>query len=470
MPHFACECGIRMDVTAAMLPIRCRCRARVDSIDDPAIRPGPAPPRERKVPSPRSSGQRVRVSGAHPPLCIHRGRELRQVTCPGCCGGTRLKVFSCAKHGECTIVKSVDGVACCKTCPDRVASRRRESTDVRVHQGTHVPRSPVDKPREPIGAAQHRDGWPWVVGHLQRATACSQAVLIDDFVEQTFLHHRDSRPYARPWAGMFHYPPVPTWMSSQFEQLWQTSAFLDSLAHLRAAFTLSEHLAEVLRPRLPCPVVVLRYPQPTTVPQWTIDNFRGNVRAGSAAIFQSGWFLRNTRAIAQIPCSPHALREVSGFHHAERDGYVRGLRKVRFISKFSWTNGWDRQCQKYWADEGTREEFPFEELPFRSHAEYDTILAGGVGLLEFFACSGSTALVECVARTTPVLANRHPAVVEYLGERYPLYFDEPAEIPKLLDEERIVAAHEHLAAMDRTWLDPEVFVSQINDQIQMTND
>ena len=282
-------------------------------------------------------------------------------------------------------------------------------------------------------------------------------MFIDDFVEQTFLHHRDSRPYARPWAGIFHYPPVPTWMSSQFEQLWQTSAFLDSLSHLRVAFTLSQHLAEVLRSRLPCPVVALRYPQPTTVPQWSIDNFRGNVAAGTAAIFQSGWFLRNTRAIAQVP--PLGATGVSPV-----------LRKVRFSSKFSWTRGWDNQCARHWAQRATREEFPFEELPFRSHAEYDTILAGGVGLLEFFACSGSTALVECVARTTPVLANRHPAVVEYLGERYPLYFDEPAEIPKLLDEERIVAAHEHLAAMDRTWLDPEVFVSQINDQIQMTND
>lgn len=51
-------------------------------------------------------------------LCAHRGAETRKVECPTCGGGVSLKVFACALHGECTIAKQVDGLACCATCPD----------------------------------------------------------------------------------------------------------------------------------------------------------------------------------------------------------------------------------------------------------------------------------------------------------------------------------------------------------------
>jgi hypothetical protein len=41
---------------------------------------------------------------------------------------------------------------------------------------------------------------------------------------------------------------------------------------------------------------------------------------------------------------------------------------------------------------------------------------------------------------------RHPAVAEYLGEDYPLYFSSLVEAEQLIEDERaIVAAHEYLA-------------------------
>jgi hypothetical protein len=42
----------------------------------------------------------------------------REEPCPSCRGAVRLKVFACALHGECTIARSLTGVACCATCPD----------------------------------------------------------------------------------------------------------------------------------------------------------------------------------------------------------------------------------------------------------------------------------------------------------------------------------------------------------------
>jgi hypothetical protein len=50
--------------------------------------------------------------------CVHRGAETRRVASTICCGGekTRIKVFACAVHGECTIGTKFQGIQCCASC------------------------------------------------------------------------------------------------------------------------------------------------------------------------------------------------------------------------------------------------------------------------------------------------------------------------------------------------------------------
>ena len=53
--------------------------------------------------------------------CIHRGDKIRNQVCTSCPAKPRIKVFACAVHGECTIGKRLDGLACCAGCLDRAA-------------------------------------------------------------------------------------------------------------------------------------------------------------------------------------------------------------------------------------------------------------------------------------------------------------------------------------------------------------
>ncbi len=50
--------------------------------------------------------------------CIHRGPELRQEPCDTCGGGTRIKIFACAIHGECQLDDKIKGVKFCGACAD----------------------------------------------------------------------------------------------------------------------------------------------------------------------------------------------------------------------------------------------------------------------------------------------------------------------------------------------------------------
>jgi hypothetical protein len=66
------------------------------------------------------------ASAAAPPAprspCNHRGAAVREEVCPTCQGHVRLKVFACTIHTECTIARTVGGVACCATCSDYQAA------------------------------------------------------------------------------------------------------------------------------------------------------------------------------------------------------------------------------------------------------------------------------------------------------------------------------------------------------------
>lgn len=52
--------------------------------------------------------------------CVHLGKETGEKrTCSSCKGNVEIKLFSCGAHGECTIGRKLEGVACCVGCPQR---------------------------------------------------------------------------------------------------------------------------------------------------------------------------------------------------------------------------------------------------------------------------------------------------------------------------------------------------------------
>jgi hypothetical protein len=64
----------------------------------------------------------INVNGCEafaPGPCAHLGAEVRRQDCTGCKGKrTQIKVFTCAVHGETTIGKKLESLACCACCKD----------------------------------------------------------------------------------------------------------------------------------------------------------------------------------------------------------------------------------------------------------------------------------------------------------------------------------------------------------------
>ena len=70
---------------------------------------------------------------------------------------------------------------------------------------------------------------------------------------------------------------------------------------------------------------------------------------------------------------------------------------------------------------------------------------------------------DCIAACSPIVVNRHPAVVEYLGPNYPLYYDHIPEVRELMTIDRILAGHEYLTQLDASRFTGTTFRRAVSD-------
>ena len=102
-----------------------------------------------------------------------------------------------------------------------------------------------------------------------------------------------------------------------------------------------------------------------------------------------------------------------------------------------------------------------------SNEEFDDMLTSCVAFLDLYDSSANNAVIECIARNTPLLVNRHPAVVEYCGEDYPLYFDSLDHAYELVcDFDKIFAAHEYFKNMDKRWINGSYFANDLTTKLE----
>lgn len=92
---------------------------------------------------------------------------------------------------------------------------------------------------------------------------------------------------------------------------------------------------------------------------------------------------------------------------------------------------------------------------------YNNILSQNIAFNDFIGTSANNSVLDCIARNTPIIIKKLASVVEYLGEEYPLYFNELYEVNKLLDNSRIKDAYMYLKNMNKKDLSLLLFIRKI---------
>jgi hypothetical protein len=93
--------------------------------------------------------------------------------------------------------------------------------------------------------------------------------------------------------------------------------------------------------------------------------------------------------------------------------------------------------------------------------EYDCLLTNNVVFVDLFDAAANNTVLECIVRNTPIIVNKLPGVVEYLGDDYPLYFNNLDEVANLLTNEKILEAHLYLKNINKDDLSMDYFAKQL---------
>jgi hypothetical protein len=275
---------------------------------------------------------------------------------------------------------------------------------------------------------KHRSGWLYALEAL-KSLHNDNGILFDSFIERSFNWHPQGKQIHRePWVGVIHVPPnVPEWF--QHEQsndaIFATKEWQESFPHCKGLFALSQYHKRNLQKKLNIPIESLYFATEEPRVKWEWDRFQQN---REKKIIQIGWWLRKLHTIFQLDVNKYKKRYIK-ITYADVDSVMAHERGV--LKK-----------------EGTFDDKMYDtasDLGFLQNSAYDELLAENVVILNLYDTSANNLISECMVRNTPILVNPLEAVVEYLGEGYPLYFSSLEEAAEKADNfDLIYDAHQYL--------------------------
>lgn len=267
--------------------------------------------------------------------------------------------------------------------------------------------------------SHHRSGWGPCTQVLQELACADGGVLLVDSVERLV---RESIVLDEPWVGFVHKAvEAPTHLEvlygrkrdASLPDMMATETWRRSIDRCRGLFCLSEHLRAYLEPRVACPVEVVPHPTSFDCARFDFEAFR---RSEQKRLLLIG----------------HWLRRFQSFYDLSAPGFRKCLLRCQADSLYERLGG-------VVCDDGS-----VELLPWQPPADYDRLLSRNPVFLDLIDASANNSVIECLARHTPLLVNRLPAVMEYLGSDYPLYFDDLAGAARLLNVDDLRRGHEYL--------------------------
>lgn len=262
-------------------------------------------------------------------------------------------------------------------------------------------------------------------------------VLFHDSISRKFITHTNVRapyePWGRSWIGILREPPrIPRWYGhtpQSPQALLASEQFAVSMPYCRGLLTLSRYLRDWLEPRVSCPVDNLPLPASSGLTPFDPRAYRANQEP---RLIQVGWWLRRFHSLYQVPGTRHQ-------------------RTILTIPDSRFDLALDTEIDFLRTTPDPSRPVPAARLEAvqlirnPTRAEYEALLSTNLLYLDLYDTSADQALVDALMRATPTLVNPLPAVREYLGHDYPLYFESPEEAAwKAEDDKAVLAAHQHM--------------------------
>ena len=270
-----------------------------------------------------------------------------------------------------------------------------------------------------------KNSWEWIVH--------PRDVLYTQFPQA----YKKPAAITTPWIGFWHNPPnMPTGVEHSPQDIAAGEAFRASLKQCFGIIVFSNYMKQWVIATLgdlaknvsnPIPVDVLYHPtEPAKM--FSLQKFFADFTNDAPQCVQIGYWLRDMQAIWNLR-TDNSINMGSAAGPKWRRLWLYGSAYALDVFAEKLPNIYrDKFVSCSAAGKASRFDFAMNgavvEVARVSNDEYDDILTSSVCFLNLLDSSCNNAIIECVARGTPIIVNRHPAAVEYLGEDYPLFYDE----------------------------------------------
>jgi hypothetical protein len=294
--------------------------------------------------------------------------------------------------------------------------------------------------------SEHRGGWATIKSNLYNQQLYNHSKYeFYDMLDLEFIFNK-GHVITNKWCGIFHCTPItPSYLSFiNINKIFDNTNFLNSLSQCKGIITLSSYLSKYLKTKfkllnINVKIYTLKHPVISNIPTFNYGHFINNK---NKKLIQIGQQLRKVSSIYVLPT-------IENYSKLWLTGTKNYQKLIHFLN-----------CEK----ETYHLTFDIHKVPMiylKSYDEYDDLLTKNIVFIELFDASANNTIVECMIRNTPIVVNKIPGVVDYLGEHYPLYYHDLHEIPALLTEDNIAKTYQYLSNMNKVDLEINYFTKKL---------
>lgn len=306
------------------------------------------------------------------------------------------------------------------------------------------------KPTFLTSTLEHRGGWKSVLDYFIKNNFYddNSSIYFFDSVENYFLWDNSSYLCTNNWLGIIHCThKTPKYLDiANITNLFNNGNFMKSLLYCKGIIVLSDYLKKYLDDKfkeLSLNITVYSIKHPCDKENILFFDLNKYTLNRDKKLIQIGQQLRKLSSIYLLNNISHRKLWLTGTKNYDKCKKLLLSEIKHFnINKSSLDNN---LMMKYTST-------------FR---EYDELLEKNIVFVDLIDASANNAILECIVRNTPIIVNKLEAVVEYLGEDYPLYFEKLTDIPSLLEKDKIVEAHQYLCKLDKTELSIDYFCKKV---------
>jgi len=274
----------------------------------------------------------------------------------------------------------------------------------------------------PVGEGLHFYGWGYIINELKKTINSSESGLkIHAFTDCVFWSDRKRILPETDWIGFVH-----SAISGQpgrkkqynIDNLLKHPSFVDAQDKCKALIVLTDHTRNYLRKKVNIPVLKVYHPKLYTGKVFDIDRYISNPK-----LRHSGFELRDVARFFTLKTSIPKEMYIGQQHNY--DIVKRELVHHRVIP----------------SDCGVDVIYEFLD-----NQQYAKELISTIGFSCYYDCAASNAILEHIMSHSPLVTNRIPPIVEYLGEDYPMYYENISHNldQYLLDKKFIQATSDYL--------------------------